>query len=169
MTAAGPAGASGTVVGLFRKPETPGERGLPKAAASSVRVVRAGVELDYNRFRQEERHGDPAMALLILTEETLEALRRDGWPVRPGDLGENVLTRGISYDKLAPPGRVRLGEVVVELSKACTPCTFLYGLPYVGKERGPAFLRATLDRRGWYASIVDEGTIRVGDPVERLA
>ncbi|MGP8134672.1 MAG: hypothetical protein ACLQD8_00810, partial [Thermoplasmata archaeon] len=97
----GPEG--GQVVGLHRKPEVPGERGLPKRPVPSIRVGRNGVEGDFNRWRQEERKGDPDLALLILPLETLEELNREGWPVRPGDLGENITTRGVPYADLAPP------------------------------------------------------------------
>ena len=59
-----------------------------------------------------------------------------------------------------------MGEVVLEVSKACDPCTILYGLPYVGIERGPAFLRALAGRRGWYLRVARGGTIRLDMPVE---
>jgi len=169
MTDPGPAAEVGTVVGLHRKPEVPGERGLPKRPVDALRVELGGVEGDFNRWRQEERTGDPAMALLLLPVETIEALGRDGWPVRPGDLGENVTTRGLRYDAMAPPHRFRFGSVVAEVSKACDPCSNLYGLPYVGAARGPDFLRATLGRRGWYARVLQAGTVRVGDPIRRIS
>jgi MOSC domain-containing protein YiiM len=86
--------------------------------------------------------------------------------VRPGDLGENVTTGGIPYDAFQPPKRVRVGGAILETTKPCTPCTNLYLLPYVGHAKGPAFLKATLGRRGWYARVLDEGTVRRGDPIE---
>lgn len=158
----------GRVVGLHRKPETPGQHGLPKLPVPFVRVGPQGVEGDFNRFRQEERHADPAMALLILPAETIEALNREGWPVRPGDLGENITTEGIPYADLSPPHRFRIGGAVTEVAKPCEPCDNLYLLPYVGRERGPAFLKATLGRRGWYARVREAGEIRVGDPIRPL-
>ena len=155
----------GRVYRLHRKPEAPGEHGLPKASVPEARFHVGGVEGDFNRYRHEERHDDPAMAVLLLPRETLEELNREGWPVRPGDLGENVTTEGIPYDALSPGGRFRVGDAELEVSKACTPCDNLYLLPYVGPERGPAFLKTTLGRRGWYARVVHGGTVRVGDPV----
>jgi MOSC domain-containing protein YiiM len=168
MTAARGPSEHGVVVGLHRKPEVAGERGLPKRSVPSVQVRAVGVEGDFNRWRQEERKGDPDLALLILPIETMEELNREGWPVRPGDLGENITTRGIPYQELAPPHRFRFGTVVAAASKPCDPCDNLYGLPYVGRERGPEFLRTTLGRRGWYARVIEEGEIRVGDPVRRV-
>jgi len=158
----------GIVYRLHRKGRTTGERGLPKPGVPRVEVTAAGVEGDYNRWRQEEKKGDPDMALLLLPLETIDELNREGWPVRPGDLGENVTTSGLGYESLAPPRRLRLGSVVAEVSKACDPCDNLFLLPYVGPDRGPEFLKSTLRRRGWYARVVRSGEIRQGDPVEIL-
>jgi MOSC domain-containing protein YiiM len=125
-----------------------------------------GVEGDFNRWRTEEAGGDPDQAVLLLTEEILTQLRAEGWPVQPGHLGENVTLADLPPDVLQPGARVHVGEVVLEVSKPCDPCTVLYGLPYVGIERGPAFLRALHGRRGWFARVVRGGTVRIGMPLD---
>ena len=158
----------GSVAGLFVKPETPGERGLPKAPVPRIEVLPAGVVGDFNRWRTEERHGDPNMAVLLMDTETLAELNRQGWPVRPGDLGENVLVQGVPYAELGSQGPWRIGEAVVEIAKPCDPCDNLSGLPYVGRARAPEFIRTMLGRRGWYGRVITAGTVRVGDPVEPL-
>ena len=157
---------SGTVRRLGAKAKVAGEHGLPKPELLEARVTVRGVEGDYNLYRETSKAGDPAMALLLIPEETLEGLNREGWPVRPGDLGENITTSGIAYERLAPPRRLQIGEAVVETTKPCEPCDNLYLLPYVGRERGPAFLKATLGRRGWFARVVREGNVRRGDRIE---
>lgn len=158
----------GTLERIGAKPRTEGEHGLPKPELERAQLTPSGVDGDYNLYRATERHDDPAMALVILPGETLDALRSEGWPVRPGDLGENLLTRGIPYRELAPPSRWRVGDARVEVTKACTPCTNLYLLPYVGVAQGPAFLKATLDRRGWYALVLAPGSVRRGDTISRV-
>ena len=125
-----------------------------------------GVDGDYNLYRETKRAGDPAMAILLLPEETIADLNREGWPVRPGDLGENVTTSGIPYAAFAPPCRLRVGAAVLETSKPCVPCDNLFLLPYIGADRGPEFLRTTLGRRGWFAGVVREGAVRRGDRIE---
>jgi len=160
---------AGVVASLHRKPEVAGERGLPKPSVPTLRVGVTGAEGDFNRWRQEERDGDPGMALLLLPAETLAELGREGWPVQEGDLGENVTTRGIPYADFAPSRRFTIGAATVEISKACDPCDNLLGLPYVGAERGREFLRTMLGRRGWYARVVVPGEIRVGDPIRAVA
>ncbi len=93
----------GRVVRLGVKARTPGERGHPKPEVALVQVSRAGVAGDYNVWRQETKGGDPDYALLILPLETIEAFNREGWPVRPGDFGENVTSSGIPYPSFRPP------------------------------------------------------------------
>jgi MOSC domain-containing protein YiiM len=159
---------AGRVYEIHRKPEVGGEHGLPKPSVPEASVTRAGVVGDFNRYRHEEKRDDPGMALLIIPRETLSDLAREGWPVAPGDLGENITTEGIAYDAFAPGRRFRVGEVVFEVSKPCTPCDNLYLLPYVGSARGPEFLKVMLDRRGWYARVLREGRVRSGDPVVRI-
>jgi MOSC domain-containing protein YiiM len=67
---------------------------------------------------------------------------------------------------MQPGTRYRIGEVECEISKACTPCKNLYLLDYVGNN--PEFLKTTLNRRGWYARVLKEGKIRVGDSIEQV-
>lgn len=121
---------------------------------------------DFNRYRHEEKHDDPGMAVLIVPFETIEALDREGWPVRPGDLGENITSEGIAYDSFAPGSRFRVGRAVVEVTKACDPCTNLFLLPYVGEVRGPEFLKTMVGRRGWYARVLESGMVRTGDAID---
>ena len=163
-----PVRPKGTVVRLGSKPKVPGERGLPKPELLEARISVDGMEGDYNLYRQTRKGGDPDMALLLFPREMLEELGREGWPVRPGDLGENVTIAGIPYEALAPPQRLVIGTALVETTKPCEPCDNLFALPYVGPVRGPAFLKATLGRRGWFARVIREGRARRGDSVELL-
>ena len=160
--------AAGRVFELHRKPEVPGEHGLPKPSVPEAFVTRSGLAGDFNRYRHEEKKDDPAMALLLMPRETIAELEREGWPVRSGDLGENITTEGIAYDAFVPGRRFRAGEAELEVTKACTPCDNLYLLPYVGPTRGPEFLKVMLDRRGWYARVVREGRVRAGDVLESV-
>ncbi len=155
----------GRVYQLHIKPQTPGERGLPKATVPEVRLLHSGLEGDFNRYRHEEKHDDPIMAVLIVPRETLEQLGREGWPVRPGDLGENITSEGIAYDGFRIGSHFQIGEAEVEITKPCDPCHFLELLPYVGKDRGPEFIRTMLNRRGWYARVIREGPVRTGDRI----
>ena len=101
-----------------------------------------------------------------MSEEILTDLRAEGWSVQPGDLGENLLVAGLPPDALEPGTTVRLGDVVLQVSKPCDPCTVLFTLPYVGADRGPQFLRIMLGRRGWFARVLHGGTVRKDTPID---
>jgi MOSC domain-containing protein YiiM len=159
----------GRVVHVHLKPREGRARGLPKRAAPQLIITPEGVQGDFNRWRSEEANGDPDQAVLLLSEEILSALRAEGWPVQAGELGENLTLADLPPDALQPGTRMRVGEVELEVSKPCDPCTVLYTLPYVGVERGPAFIRTLKGRRGWFARVVRGGTVRPGMPVEVAA
>jgi MOSC domain-containing protein YiiM len=156
---------TGSIGRLSVKPQVKGEYGLPKHAVPQLRITSEGAEGDYNHFRTTKLNGDPNQAVLVLTEEVLVALRSEGWPVQAGDLGENLTLAGVPEASLKPGSRLRIGQCELEVSLACDPCTETYSLPYVGTEKGPAFVRTLMGRRGWYARVVAPGTIATGDKV----
>jgi MOSC domain-containing protein YiiM len=156
----------GRVVQLHLKPREGRARGIPKRPVSELTITPAGVEGDFNRWRTEKANGDPDQAVLLLSQEILADLRREGWPVQPGELGENLTLADLPLDALRPGARVRADGVEMEVTKPCDPCRILFTLPYVGVKRGPEFLRVMLGRRGWYARVLQGGTIRAGASVE---
>ena len=156
---------TGRVLQLSVKPETAGEFGLPKRAVTELFVSAAGAAGDFNRYRTEKLHGDGDQALLLMTQDLLDTLRSEGWPVERGDLGENITLGGVPEASLAPGVRLRLGQVELQVSKPCDPCSETYSLPYIGPDRGPAFVRALVGRRGWYARVLREGRLDLETPV----
>jgi MOSC domain-containing protein YiiM len=154
---------AGEIQQINVKPQTKGEHGLPKRRVDSAFVAREGVEGDYNVYRHDELHDDPDQALLIMPIETISELNSEGWPIKPGDLGENFTTRGVPYHEFGVGKVFTAGGVRLQISKACDPCDNLNLLPYVGASRGPAFLKVMLGRRGWYARVLEEGQVKAGD------
>ena len=154
---------------LHVKAHKDGERGIPKPSVDDAQVTEAGVEGDYNVYRQAKKAGTKDYAVMLLSIETLHTLASEGWPVAPGDLGENVTLEGFAYDTLAVGDRVALGgDVVVEISEACQPCINLATLPYVGQAKIALFLKTLLGRRGWYARVIVEGRLQKDQDVRRV-
>lgn len=150
------------------KPRVRGEYGLPKFAVDELRVTAEGAEGDYNKYRMLKLAGDPDQAILVITDEVIRQLNAEGWPVKPGDLGENLTLGDVSEAALQPGTRLQLGEAALELTLRCDPCTELYNLSYVGEKRGPEFVKTMMNRRGWYARVLTPGVIRPDTPVEVL-
>ncbi len=59
----------------------------------------------------------------LLHTELLEALRNSGFPLLPGDLGENITTSGIDLLTLPTSTHLHIGpEAVVKITGLRTPC-----------------------------------------------
>ncbi len=162
-----PRTARGRVRSLHRKPETPGEHGLPKPATGEILVSASGVQDDFNRYRHEDLKDASDQAVLLMPVEMIQTLNREGWPVQEGDIGENITTEGVPYNEIHPGDRLRIGGALLRVTKPCTPCTNLHLLPYIGPEHGARFVKAMVGRRGWYAAVIEPGRIRTGDTIER--
>lgn len=138
-----------------------GPGGIPKHPVDAVRVTTSGLEGDRQRFRL---HGGPKRAVCLFSTADYASLERDGVNASaPGSYGENVLIDGLDFAALRPGNRLRLGaEVVIELTDVREPCGTL-------KSVDRRFPNLMLGRSGFVCSVVQEGLLRSGDPVEVLA
>jgi MOSC domain-containing protein YiiM len=101
----------------------------------------------------EHRGPDSIRQVLVEDMEILDALE-----LSPGQVKENVTVSGVEANALPPGARLTLGEVVIELTKECAPCSRM-------EEIRPGLQEQLQRKRGVYARVVRPGTVRVGDPV----
>ena len=104
----------------------------------------------------------------LIHAELLEELADKGFTVAPGQLGENVLTRGIDLLGLSGGTRLRLGpDALIEVTGLRNPCKQIDGL-------AKGLMAATLDQApdgslirkcGVMATVVSGGEVRVGDAI----
>ena len=132
------------VVGLFRAAakDAPMER-----RRHLTLVADFGVEGD------RKAKAGSARQILLVAAEDLEALG-----VKPGDVRENVTTRGLDLQALPAGTRLRLGRAVVELTKPCSPCGKLNRVRH-------GLMRDSRGRRGVLGRVIRGGPVRVGDAV----
>ena len=104
----------------------------------------------------------------LLDSETIDSLNREAFELAPGDLGENVLTRGIDLRALPRGTRLALGrDAVVELTGLRNPCaqieTFRKGLlaRVVGKTASGEIER----RAGVMAVVIAGGEVGTDDAI----
>lgn len=160
---------SGAIIQINVKPKVVGEVGLPKKPVQEAVITKNGVSGDYNNYRQEKLGGTPDQAVLIMTVDKLQYLNSLGWPIKHGDLGENFTVAGISYNDFKPGSKFKIGsDVVIQVTKACQPCSNLGCLSYVGKEKVKEFIQLMRDQRGWYARVLSEGIVKQGDPIKKI-
>jgi MOSC domain-containing protein YiiM len=94
--------------------------------------------------------------VLLVDVETLDAMG-----LQPGLIRENVTTQGLNVNGLVIGELLRIGEVLLQVSAVCTPCDQLE-LVRTGLRR------EIYGRRGMLCRVVEGGTMRVGDAIERV-
>lgn len=100
--------------------------GVPKLPISRAHVSELGLEGD--RQRNLRVHGGPERALCLFSLETILELQREGHPIYPGSIGENVTLAGVDFDALTSGDGLLLGgEVLVEITGYAQPCTNIAG------------------------------------------
>jgi MOSC domain-containing protein YiiM len=149
-----------------------------KPTRPSIRLIAGlGVEGDVHcgatvkhRSRVERDPTQPNLRQVhLIHSELFDELRRAGFSVTPGDIGENVTTRGIDLLSLPAGTRLRLGtEAVVEVAGLRNPC-------YQLDDFQKGLMAATLDRdasdglvrkAGIMAVVRQGGKVRAGDAID---
>jgi MOSC domain-containing protein YiiM len=122
------------------------------------------------QHRSRKSRPEPNLRQVHLVHaELLDELADRGFSVRPGSIGENVLTRGV--DLLALPNGTRLqlgGEAVVVVTGLRNPCRqldrFQRGLMAAVLDRDEE--GRLLRRAGVMSVVLAGGVVRPGDPIE---
>src|SRR5438067_1179186 len=123
-----------------------------------ARVPIESTELVAGRGIDGDRKGRfEARQINLMSVETLEVLSREGFKTGPGEMGEQIVVRGLDVDRLKPGDRVKLGESsVLEVDKARTGCDRFERIQGQPKSR-------VAGRLGQMMRVVAGGAIRVGD------
>ena len=131
------------------------EKGTPKHPVESVTLkLRHGIVGDAHA-------GDWHRQLSLLAEESVDKMRSLLPELQPGVFAENINTRGLDLKSLPIGTRLRLGETVVEVTQIGKEC---HSDCAIKKATG----KCVMPTDGIFAVVVKEGTVRKGDPIERL-
>ena len=148
-----------------------------KPNQSSIRVIEGlGVEGDAHqgvtvkhRSRVRRDASQPNLRQVHLIHgELLDELREDGFRVEPGQMGENVTTRGVDLRSLPLGTKLHLGDdVVVEVTGLRNPCAQLDGIQpnlmaaVIGRDEDgkPVF------KAGVMSVVLTGGEVRPGDVI----
>lgn len=165
--------ADGSVVAVARD----GEHRFSKVVSAEIAIV-AGLGVDGDAHQGiTVRHrsrvaADPSQPNLrqvhLIQTELFGELDESGFKVAPGDLGENIATRGIDLLGLPRGSLLRIGsQVVLEVTGLRNPCAqiehFQRGLLAAVLGRGP---NGEIIRNAGIMTIVREGgAVRPGDVI----
>jgi MOSC domain-containing protein YiiM len=136
--------------------------GVPKLPREWAEIRASGVDGD----RQQDRlfHGGPDRAVCLYSLDLIAALRGEGHPIGPGSIGENLTIHGLDWTDIRPGARLEIGDVLLEVTRATTPChkiaaAFLDGdFTRVSQKLYPGWSR-------YYARVLREGLVTTGDRV----
>ena len=104
----------------------------------------------------------------LMHAELHDDLRAKGFDIAPGEMGENITTKGIDLLGLPRGTKLKMGNAVVEITGLRNPCHQLDGL----RE---GLLKAVIDHdengnlirlAGIMGVVLEGGEVRVGDTIE---
>lgn len=149
-----PFGASAVTTGFFKEPI-----GHPVMARA------LGLEGDVQADRSV--HGGLDKAVYVYPKEHYIGWENLlGMDLQHGSFGENLTTVGALEEDIFIGDVVRFGDAVLQVTQPRSPC---YKLQIRFERRDMTALFARRGRPGWYASVLQEGTIRANDPIARVA
>jgi hypothetical protein len=104
----------------------------------------------------------------LIHAELQDELDAAGFTVRPGELGENVTTRGLDLLALRTGTQLRLGpSAVIEITGLRNPCVqldaFQHGLMRLVLDRAED--GSLIRKAGIMAVVLTDGEVRPGDPI----
>ena len=146
--------------------------GVPKTIVPSAVLSATGFAGDTWRY---PFHGGRRRAVLLITIEGIDELVARGFPLFPGALGENITTRGLDRRALRLGHHLVVGDAEIVLREIRTPCATIgrYGkgiqaAMYDAQVQAGDHASPQWGLIGFYASVVQPGTVRTGDPITLL-
>jgi len=128
-----------------------------------IEMCRFGLEGDHTA--NKKIHGGIDKAVCLYPAEHYEAWRDElGKPdLSFGDFGENLTTQGLMEDEVCLGDRFRIGSAEVVVTQPRDPCATL-SARFALRDLLKRFRKS--GRTGFYASVVNEGSVNSGDSIE---
>lgn len=132
--------------------------GLRSERYAEVDVVQSAVVTETGFEDDHSRKGKRAVTLIQAEHLPVIAALAGQDHIPPEILRRNLVVSGLNLLAVRQ-GMLRIGETMVELHGPCPPCSRME------KTIGAGAYNAMRGHGGWYASVVTEGVVRVGDAV----
>src|SRR5215208_8269692 len=150
---------AGFVQDIFLAPEGGAEMKSVQAATALE-----GCGLEGDRYCAGTGHwsrfGRVCGVTFIAGEDLDDIERETGVGMKNGEHRRNVVTKGISLKALGRGERLRVGEKIFEYRGPRSVCR------YIERLTEPGMTQALKGRGGICASVIENGTVRVGDEIE---
>ena len=124
-----------------------------------VNVPEAELRIDHG-IVGDAHAGNWDRQISLLEIESIDIMAAKGANVSPGDFAENITTEGIDLSELKLGDKLRFGaEVEIKITKFGKQC---HGRCIIYEQIGDCIM----PRKGVFAKVSREGSIRVGDIIE---
>ncbi|MDZ7752824.1 MAG: sulfurase [Gammaproteobacteria bacterium] len=146
----------GTLKAIYLAPVA----GAPMEAADAVHAV-AGQGLARDRYANGAGHWratDGCQVTLVTLEDLQAAEQQSGLCFSRGEHRRNLVVAGIPVAAFRDC-HIRIGETRLRFHRLRPPCG------YLERMLGPGTMKALAHRGGVGLTVVEDGSIRVGDPV----
>ena len=135
---------------------------LKRPVNHAVTINTLGLEGDF--IGDKKHHGGPDQAVYVYTLEDYTFWQGElGRALEPGTYGDNLTVQGFSSAEVNVGDRLKIGEVLLEVTDPRIPCRTLAArmedLEFVKKFRAGA-------RPGLYCRVLEPGTVQAGQEVE---
>ncbi len=131
------------------------------------------VKGDVWRYKE---HGGPYRAVCLFSTELIEELKKEGYELYPGAMGENFTTEGLDYHQIRLGDIFQVGsEVQIKINRIRIPCA---NLDEYGKGLQSAIYDAEVKngnvetpkwgKSGYKCEVVKEGIVRPGDEIVKI-
>jgi len=118
--------------------------------------------LEGDRQADGRVHGGPERAVTLFSLEVIQALQREGHPISPGSIGENLTLADLDWARLATGVRLEIGEALLELTKPASPCQKIAG-SFLDGYFGRVAEKAYPGWSRWCTRVLREGLVSVDD------
>jgi MOSC domain-containing protein YiiM len=130
--------------------------GIPKRPTEGAEARTEGLVGDGH---DHETHRKDTRAISLQDDELLEELRKEGYEVSWGSMGENLTVRGLRVQDLSPGTRLRFtGGLEIELTEVRRPCFVLDSIH-------PSLKEDVVGRCGYLARVVRPAAVRPGERI----
>ena len=134
------------------------ESGKKMESINSIKVI-ANKGIVNDRYFKEDN--DKNNQLTLIESENVDYYNKiSGTNLIPTDFRRNVITKGISLNKLVGK-EILIGEVRLKVHDLCEPCRYLQEL--LGEKN---LVKKLLNRGGLRCELLTNGNINVNDPIK---
>lgn len=140
---------------------------MAKVIAVCISEQKGTVKHEVPEIRLKKQHGIVGDAhaghwhrqVSLLGTESVEKMRRVLPNIPIGAFAENILTEGIVLPALPIGTKLRVGETLLEITQIGKEC---HAACAIRKQVGDC----VMPREGVFAIVLEEGSVRGGDPIE---